>query len=434
MMDPQCSSTFDSVPRFIDNGHIELCSEIGRGAYGVVFLAIDSKYGAPVYRAVKCLKRVHDERQRHFQRREIALHRLASSHSSIVAMDRLIEEGNFTYVVMDFGEGGDLFSMITERQRYVGDDELIRSVFLQLLDGVAFLHSLGIAHRDVKPENIVCSADGERVRICDFGLATSETSSNDFGCGSSFYIAPECLGDWNPTATRYATRAGDVWSLGVILVNLVSGRNPWRIASPTDETFNSFLRDPSFLRRIIPISHQCLFVLTQIFTVDPAQRISLRALRKLILEVDTFSMGEEELRIAHAVAQVQAAIDVDVEVPPPAYTSDPEADWEDVEGDIELDDLVAFTESTTPSLRGDSISPSPPHRSRSSSSNGGSLPPTPLLSEEGSVPLPLPEGTTKLWESLQPPQDPLKYRFRHRRDVSSPDHLSATQPNPFFVA
>lgn len=103
---------------FIDEGFLELVSIIGTGAYGVVYLAIDHRYGQPVYRAVKCLRRKGlDARQRHFQRREIALHRLACSHPSIITMDRLVEEGDFLYVVMDYGEEGDLFAMITDHQR-----------------------------------------------------------------------------------------------------------------------------------------------------------------------------------------------------------------------------------------------------------------------------------------------------------------------------
>lgn len=105
-------------PRFIDNGRIELVSVIGTGAYGVVHVGVDASVNPPCYRAVKCLRRHGlDARQRHFQRREIALHRLASAHSSIVTMDRLVEEGDYLYVVMDFGEDGDLFAMITDRQR-----------------------------------------------------------------------------------------------------------------------------------------------------------------------------------------------------------------------------------------------------------------------------------------------------------------------------
>jgi hypothetical protein len=103
---------------FIDGGNIELISVIGTGAYGVVYLGIDTKYGCPIYRAVKCLQRNGlDPRQRHFQRREIALHGLASHHPSIVTMDRLIEEGEYLYVIMEYGDEGDLFGMITDRQR-----------------------------------------------------------------------------------------------------------------------------------------------------------------------------------------------------------------------------------------------------------------------------------------------------------------------------
>ena len=133
-MDSRCGSTSahpaSGSPQFIDNGTIELVSVIGTGAYGVVYLAIDSRYEQPVYRAVKCLRRHGlDARQRHFQRREIALHRLACSHGSIVTMDRLVEEGEYLYVVMDYGDEGDLFAMITDRQR-VGAGLLVLWVML----------------------------------------------------------------------------------------------------------------------------------------------------------------------------------------------------------------------------------------------------------------------------------------------------------------
>lgn len=63
-------------------------------------------------------------------------------------------------------------------------------VFLQILDGVEHCHELGIFHRDLKPENILCARGGERLMIADFGLATSEKQSTDFGCGSTFYMSP----------------------------------------------------------------------------------------------------------------------------------------------------------------------------------------------------------------------------------------------------
>jgi len=363
-------------------------------------------------------------------------------------------------MVMDYGEEGDLFSMITDVRRYVGYDDLIRSVFLQLVDGVAWLHHLGIAHRDIKPENIVCSDNGTRVRICDFGLATSSTTSNEFGCGSTFYIAPECLGDWFPERPTYATQTGDIWSLGVILVNLVCGRNPWRIASPNDESFNAFLKDPQFLRRILPISEECLYILCRIFAVEPANRISLEELGQLVLSCRSFSMSEDEVIAAHSAAQTQVHHPAsEPQTPPPSVHSESHVDsvtkpfdllppdlssptmedgqWmEDDEGlftyddDEEMESKSDSASDETPSLRADSESPSPLNaRSRSASADGGSLPPTPLLgssSEVVTTPLPPYE---KVWEQLLKnaplaPRRPSTSGLVNIR-TSSPDCVSA---------
>jgi serine/threonine protein kinase len=189
----------------IDHGRLEFTSILGLGAYGVVYLARDvfaTPTVAPTSRAhpelghqplyaVKCLNKLGlDERQRSFQRREIALHTLASHHSNVVTLHDVIEEESVIYVILSFCEEGDLFGMITERQRYLGDDPLIKSVFLQILDAVDYCHGLGIYHRDLKPENILCDADGKTVVLADFGLATSERQSGDLGCGSTFYMSP----------------------------------------------------------------------------------------------------------------------------------------------------------------------------------------------------------------------------------------------------
>lgn len=78
---------------------------------------------------MKCLNNVGlDTRQRHFQRRELSLHRLASSHPSIVSLHRIIETPTIVYVILEFLPDGDLFGMITESQRYIGNDALISKV------------------------------------------------------------------------------------------------------------------------------------------------------------------------------------------------------------------------------------------------------------------------------------------------------------------
>lgn len=88
----------------------------------------------------------------------------------------------------------------------------------------------------------------------------------------------------------YASVPNDVWSLGVILVNLTCGRNPWKRASIDDPTFRAYLKDPYFLQTILPLSNEAIFVLGRIFECDPAKRVTLPELRKLVLECPRFTM------------------------------------------------------------------------------------------------------------------------------------------------
>ncbi|KAG8892090.1 hypothetical protein FRC00_012654, partial [Tulasnella sp. 408] len=290
----------------IDGDRIELLSVLGSGAYGVVYLAVDmnSPPEQPTWYAVKCLtKEGLDSRQRKFQRREIALHQLASAHPSVVTMHRVLEESDWIFVVLDFCPDGDLFTAITEKQLYLGKDELIKSVFLQIVSAVEYCHELGIHHRDLKPENILCRNGGTKLLLADFGLATSEKTSDAFGCGSSFYMSPECQGGVYVKAAPYNTRANDVWALGVILVNLTCGRNPWKTATITDETFRAYLLDHDFLRKILPVSLQLNDILKGVFSINPSERMTISELKRAIENTRTFTMTEDELRNAHGAVR-----------------------------------------------------------------------------------------------------------------------------------
>ncbi|KAJ5485860.1 hypothetical protein N7530_000160 [Penicillium desertorum] len=267
---------------------LELTRVLGVGAYGVVYTAADI-HTNEVY-AVKVLcKDGLDARQLRFQQREIKLHHLASQHRNVVRLVRIMDSVDCTYVVMEYCPEGDLFSNITDKGNFVGNDFLAKSVFLQILDAVQFCHSLGIYHRDLKPENVLVTENGMTVKLADFGLATTDYYTTDFGCGSTFYMSPECQQSNARPLSCYMSAANDVWSLGVILVNLTCGRNPWKRASVEDSTFQAYLKDPFFLKTILPLSSEMVSILSRVFELDPIKRISIPELRQLILECPRFT-------------------------------------------------------------------------------------------------------------------------------------------------
>ena len=193
MVATQTSPPPPPVGTLIDNGSLELVQILGYGGYGIVYRAIDTYTSQPTSYAVKCLphsSKRNAARQRQLHIREITLHQLASAHPGVVTLHRVIEDYDYTWIVMDYCPDGDLFTQILQHRRYLGNNELIKEVFLQLLDAVEYCHSLCIYHRDLKPENILCFDNGLRLAITDFGLATTDRMSTEFRTGSVYHMSP----------------------------------------------------------------------------------------------------------------------------------------------------------------------------------------------------------------------------------------------------
>lgn len=172
----------------IDEDTLQLVELLGVGGYGVVYRAVDAFSSSF---AVKCLiSNQGSSLRRQLHIREITLHQLASAHPGVVTLHRVVEERGYTYIIMDYASDNDLFSQILHESRYLGDDQLLKHIFLQLVDAVDYCHSLGIYHRDLKPENILCFDRGHRIAITDFGLATTEKSSKEFRTGSVYHMSP----------------------------------------------------------------------------------------------------------------------------------------------------------------------------------------------------------------------------------------------------
>ncbi|KAF7325732.1 Serine/threonine protein kinase [Mycena kentingensis (nom. inval.)] len=286
---PNAEPTYPEPGTRIDNGTLELVEILGVGGYGVVYRAVSTDLPTPRTFAVKCLQHSHSARQRQLHIREIALHQLCGAHPAVVTLHRVVEEASHTFIVLDFAPDGDLFSQILYGCRYLGNTRLIKHVFAQLLDAVEYCHSMQIFHRDLKPENVLCFDDGYRVALTDFGLATTEKLSEEFRTGSVYHMSPECQGgDFSPTGA-YSPMFNDIWSLGIVLLNLATGRNPWKAAIPADSTFRAYLHDPAhFLPSVLPISSALNAVLVRMLALDWRDRPTIPEIRVALARVKTF--------------------------------------------------------------------------------------------------------------------------------------------------
>ncbi|KAG1824069.1 serine/threonine protein kinase, negative regulator of sexual conjugation and meiosis [Suillus subalutaceus] len=294
----------------VGDDRFKLLELIGFGASGTVYRALDTQSDPcdPVYYAIKCLLNTElSQDGLVWQKREIACHWLASRSSSphICKLHQIIEEGLYMYFVLDYCPGGDLFTAIKLR-KYEGNVPLIKKVFIELLDGVHACHSVGVYHRDLKPENILCVEPGSGIRIADFGLSTTKLISREFNVGSWDYLSPgmstftwghylifyfsEC--NFESGSPHYSSLHSDIWSLGVILVNMVSGRSPWGPATPSDQNFRKYINNPNFLLEVLPISKSFNEILKRIFHLRESARISLLRLREEIINLDTFYPSE----------------------------------------------------------------------------------------------------------------------------------------------
>ena len=121
---------------------------------------------------------------------------------------------------------------------------------------------------------------------------------------------PECQAS-PPSLPLYASGPNDVWSLGIILVNLTCGRNPWKRASMDDSTFRAYRSNPRFLSSILPLSPELDFILSRIFEQNPRRRIRIPELRNLILRCNSFTTRSTGARPPTPPSE-------------PQYTSEPE--------------------------------------------------------------------------------------------------------------
>ena len=219
------SASDDMVGRMIA-GRYEIVEKIGSGGMGVVWKAKDKILDRHV--ALKILRPEMSEDQAFVQRfRQEAKAAASLSHSNIVNIYDVGQDRGLHYIVMELVEGQTLRDKLNEAGRLSVDEAV--NIAIQICLGLAHAHACGIIHRDIKPQNILITNTGQ-VKVADFGIARALGSASNTGksivVGSASYLSPEQV------TNQAVTAASDLYSLGVVLYEMVTGELPYTGDTP----------------------------------------------------------------------------------------------------------------------------------------------------------------------------------------------------------
>ncbi|KAI8089890.1 kinase-like domain-containing protein [Halteromyces radiatus] len=306
-------TSLSMVDKVIDNDY-QLLEELGHGSYGCLFLG--QSLTDNTYVAIKVLSKLGlDNQQLELQQLEIDI-QASLKHPYLLGLERVIHEKNHVFMVMELCDQGDLFDFVVQQDK--SDENVVKSSFIQILEAVEHMHAQGVYHRDLKLENVLLKSDNHdddcstfTCKVADFGLATRERYSLEFGCGSTTYLAPEHFDDDHHTTTTTSTKAtdgdttelvpydaaaSDVWSVGILLLAFLFGRNPWQEATSMDPSFVEYRRDPSILKnQLFPtLSPACAQFLQNVLTVDGADRPSITQVKEQFLKLDRLLINDED--------------------------------------------------------------------------------------------------------------------------------------------
>jgi len=202
------------------------------------------------------------------------------SHPNIVQLYETMEDTNTLYLIMELIKGSDLFD--------IGDilgalrPSSVAALLTPLLNALAYLHSRGIVHHDIKPENIVVDYTQNSLKLTDFGSAKQISKSTEGAVGGTLnYMAPEVL--MNMRGSRNVTdKSVDIWSVGILAYKLISGLHPFDNGKCNQNILNRIIAGKFEFTGPVwdKVPKECKNFIKRCLTVDPKKRASAQELLK----------------------------------------------------------------------------------------------------------------------------------------------------------
>ncbi|ESP02166.1 hypothetical protein LOTGIDRAFT_111275, partial [Lottia gigantea] len=199
----------------------QIFNQLGNGGFANVYRGLANKTGQPV--AIKLIdKKIMKEKgMTERVKKEVEIHSRLK-HSSILELYSYFEDADYVYLVLEICENGELYKYLQNNGKILSEEKA-KDFLYQIVQGLLYLHSHGILHRDLKLSNILITSDN-KLKIADFGLATQLSIAGEKRytmCGTPNYISPEVV-----TRSAHGLEA-DVWSLGCMLYTFLVGKPPF---------------------------------------------------------------------------------------------------------------------------------------------------------------------------------------------------------------
>jgi serine/threonine protein kinase len=240
---------------------------LGRGAFGKVCLGMHKLTRKLV--AIKSINKEYlsEEKQKNKIMHEVGILMRLNRHPNVVKLFETFETGRHILLVMELCAGGDLLNYVRKRKKL--EEDAAKYLFKQLVEGLGYLHSKNILHRDIKLDNILLDGKGQ-VKIADFGVSKlvhpGEVMREQ--CGTPAYIAPEIIRD-----RGYSGFKADLWSAGVVLYAMLYGTVPFK-ANNMQDLHKLILQAKYNLKD--DITEGAKNILRSLLEPDPAKRLTIK--------------------------------------------------------------------------------------------------------------------------------------------------------------
>ncbi|CCK69219.1 cAMP-dependent protein kinase catalytic subunit TPK3 KNAG_0C01060 [Huiozyma naganishii CBS 8797] len=211
----------------------QLLRTLGTGSFGRVHL-IRSKHNGRFY-ALKVLRKKTVVRLKQVEHTNDERKMLSViTHPFIIRLWGTFQTSQYVFMVMDYAEGGELFSLLRKSKRF--PNPVAKFYAAEICLALEYLHDLNIIYRDLKPENILLDKNGH-IKVTDFGFAKYVPDITYTLCGTPDYIAPEVVN------TKPYNKSVDWWSFGILIYEMLSGHTPFYDKN-TMKTYENIINAP----------------------------------------------------------------------------------------------------------------------------------------------------------------------------------------------